>query len=84
MKDTEGVFMHHLILGIFCSFVLFFSWIASSIFSLYSNIHLLCKACSQKEAVGVLALSGSVCSFAFLNPKEPISQAVADIKVYNR
>ncbi|XP_034200511.1 protein odr-4 homolog isoform X2 [Prunus dulcis] len=38
------------------------------------------EACSQKEAVGVLALSGSVCSFAFLNPKEPISQAVADIK----
>ncbi|TQD74284.1 hypothetical protein C1H46_040190 [Malus baccata] len=38
------------------------------------------EACSQKDTVGVVDFSGSVCSFAFLNPKEPISQAVADIK----
>ena len=41
------------------------------------------KACSQKEVVGILVFSGSVCSFACLNPKEPISQALADIKVLN-
>jgi hypothetical protein len=41
------------------------------------------KACSQKDVLGVLAFNGSVCSFAYLNPKEPISQAVSDIKVFN-
>lgn len=38
------------------------------------------EACSQKEVVGILVFSGSVFSFACLNPKEPISQALADIK----
>ncbi|KAF5740121.1 protein odr-4 isoform X1 [Tripterygium wilfordii] len=38
------------------------------------------EACSQKDVVGVLVFSGSVCSFACLNAKEPVSQAVADIK----
>ncbi|KAM1465666.1 hypothetical protein COP1_044309 [Malus domestica] len=38
------------------------------------------EACSQKDTAGILDFSGSVCSFAYLNPKEPISQAVADIK----
>ncbi|KAK7311725.1 hypothetical protein RJT34_10036 [Clitoria ternatea] len=38
------------------------------------------EACSQKDVVGVLSLSGSICSFAYLNSKEPISQAVTDIK----
>ncbi|KAK9930110.1 hypothetical protein M0R45_027166 [Rubus argutus] len=38
------------------------------------------EACSQKDTVGVLAFSGSVCSFAYLNLREPISQAVTDIK----
>lgn len=40
-------------------------------------------ACSQKDVVGVLMFNGSVCSFAYLNSKEPVSQAVADIKVFN-
>ncbi|OAY51094.1 protein odr-4 homolog isoform X2 [Manihot esculenta] len=38
------------------------------------------EACSQKDVVGVLMFNGSVCSFAYLNSKEPVSQAVADIK----
>ncbi|KAM7469020.1 hypothetical protein LguiA_007203 [Lonicera macranthoides] len=39
------------------------------------------EVCSQKEVVvGVLSFSGSVCSFAYLNSKEPISQALADLK----
>ncbi|KAA8538220.1 hypothetical protein F0562_027957 [Nyssa sinensis] len=38
------------------------------------------EACSQKEVVSAIVLSGSVCSFAYLNSKEPISQALADIK----
>ncbi|KAH9756059.1 Oxidoreductase zinc-binding dehydrogenase family protein [Citrus sinensis] len=38
------------------------------------------EACSQKDVVGLLILSGSVCSFAFLTPKEPISQAFSEIK----
>lgn len=46
-------------------------------------LSIFCKACSQKEVVGILVFSGSVCSFACLNPKEPISQALADIKVLN-
>ncbi|PON59630.1 ODR-4-like [Parasponia andersonii] len=38
------------------------------------------EACSQKEVIGAIVFSGSVCSFAYINSKEPISQAVADIK----
>nr|XP_011464765.1 PREDICTED: protein odr-4 homolog isoform X2 [Fragaria vesca subsp. vesca] len=38
------------------------------------------EVCSQKDALGVLAFSGSVSSFAYLNHRESISQAVADIK----
>ncbi|KAI8548492.1 hypothetical protein RHMOL_Rhmol07G0277600 [Rhododendron molle] len=38
------------------------------------------EACSQKEVVGVLVFGGSVCSFAYSNSKEPLSQALADIK----
>ncbi|XP_022768519.1 protein odr-4 homolog [Durio zibethinus] len=38
------------------------------------------EACSQKDVIGVVKFSGSVCSFSFLNSKEPISQAVTDIK----
>ncbi|KAE9458828.1 hypothetical protein C3L33_09271, partial [Rhododendron williamsianum] len=38
------------------------------------------EACSQKEVVGVLVFSGSVCSFAYSNSKEPLSQALANIK----
>ncbi|XVF36540.1 hypothetical protein REPUB_Repub19eG0066500 [Reevesia pubescens] len=37
-------------------------------------------ACSQKDVIGVVSFTGSVCSFSFLNSKEPISQAVIDIK----
>ncbi|XWS25421.1 hypothetical protein CRYUN_Cryun27aG0066900 [Craigia yunnanensis] len=35
----------------------------------------------QKEVIGIVNFTGSICSFSFLNSKEPISQAVADIKV---
>uniref|UniRef100_A0A2N9F685 Protein odr-4 homolog n=1 Tax=Fagus sylvatica TaxID=28930 RepID=A0A2N9F685_FAGSY len=38
------------------------------------------EACSRKDVLGVLVFKGSVCSFAYLNSKEPISQAVTDIK----
>lgn len=38
------------------------------------------EACSQKEVFGVVLFSGSVCSLAYLNSKEPVSQALADIK----
>ncbi|XP_030501706.1 uncharacterized protein LOC115716925 [Cannabis sativa] len=38
------------------------------------------EACSQKEVIGVIVFSGSVCSFGYINSKEPISQVVADIK----
>ncbi|XP_052190084.1 uncharacterized protein LOC127799886 [Diospyros lotus] len=38
------------------------------------------EACSEKEVVGVLAFSGSVCSFAYSNSREPVSQALADLK----
>lgn len=38
------------------------------------------EARSQKDIVGIVVLSGSVCSFAHLNSKEPISHAIADIK----
>ncbi|XP_027092185.2 uncharacterized protein [Coffea arabica] len=34
----------------------------------------------QTEVVGVLVFHGSVCSFAYLNPKEPMSQALNEIK----
>ncbi|KAJ7958880.1 protein odr-4-like [Quillaja saponaria] len=37
-------------------------------------------ACSQKDVLGVLSFTGSICSFAYLNSREPISQAVTDIK----
>ncbi|KAE9603812.1 hypothetical protein Lal_00002283 [Lupinus albus] len=38
------------------------------------------EACRQGDAVGILSFGGLICSFAYLNSKEPISQAVADIK----
>ncbi|XP_042046800.1 protein odr-4 homolog [Salvia splendens] len=38
------------------------------------------EACSQKEVLGVLLLRGSVCSLSYLNSKEPVSQALVDIK----
>lgn len=40
-----------------------------------------CKASSLNEVAGILLFSGSVSSYAFLNSKEPMSQAVSDIKV---
>lgn len=88
MKDTyaEGVlaipfpppffFLPILAMPFFVMFPLFY---------IMSNYLFMCcsKACSQKDVLGVLAFNGSVCSFAYLNPKEPISQAVSDIKVFN-
>lgn len=41
----------------------------------------ICEASNQKDIVGILIYSGTVCSYSYLNSKEPISQAVADIKV---
>ncbi|KAL6572528.1 hypothetical protein OROMI_013486 [Orobanche minor] len=38
------------------------------------------KACSQKEVLGILHFRGSVYSHAYLNSKEPVSQALVDIK----
>ncbi|GAB4852481.1 hypothetical protein Ancab_016695 [Ancistrocladus abbreviatus] len=38
------------------------------------------EASSQKEIVGVLFLTGSVCSYAYLNSKETISQVLDEIK----
>ncbi|KAL3845749.1 hypothetical protein ACJIZ3_003152 [Penstemon smallii] len=38
------------------------------------------EACNQKEVLGILLFSGSVCSLAYLNSKEPISQSLVDIK----
>ncbi|WVZ19620.1 hypothetical protein V8G54_006942 [Vigna mungo] len=34
----------------------------------------------EGDVVGLLSFSGLICSFAYLNSKEPISQAVTDIK----
>ncbi|KAG5048640.1 hypothetical protein JHK85_009743 [Glycine max] len=38
------------------------------------------EACSQGDVVGILSFSGLICSFAYLNSKEPNSQAITDIK----
>ncbi|KAG5117495.1 hypothetical protein JHK84_043608 [Glycine max] len=38
------------------------------------------EACSQGDVVGILLFSGLTDSFAYLNSKEPISQAVTDKK----
>ncbi|KAI3465177.1 hypothetical protein Pfo_021840 [Paulownia fortunei] len=38
------------------------------------------EACSQKEVLGVLLFRGSICSLAYLNSKEPVSQALVHIK----
>lgn len=38
------------------------------------------EACSQKEVIGLLVFSGSICSYAYSNSKEPVSQALTDIK----
>ncbi|XP_047327007.1 protein odr-4 homolog [Impatiens glandulifera] len=37
-------------------------------------------ACGNKEIDGLVVFSGSVCSFAYLNSKEPLSQALLNIK----
>lgn len=34
----------------------------------------------EKEVVGIIVFTGSLCSFAYSNSKEPISQALADLK----
>ncbi|KAH9602564.1 hypothetical protein KSS87_001042 [Heliosperma pusillum] len=38
------------------------------------------EASNQKEVVGALVFCGTVCSYSYLSSKEPVSQAVADIK----
>ncbi|MED6144844.1 hypothetical protein PIB30_019276 [Stylosanthes scabra] len=38
------------------------------------------EAFSQKDVIGILSFGGLICSFAYLNSKEPISQAITDIK----
>ncbi|KAL8223059.1 hypothetical protein R6Q57_020458 [Mikania cordata] len=38
------------------------------------------RAYNEEEVVGILVFAGSICSFAYSNIKEPISQALADIK----
>ncbi|KAI3754703.1 hypothetical protein L1987_54491 [Smallanthus sonchifolius] len=42
--------------------------------------HTSFQAYSEEEVVGILVFTGSICSFAYSNSKEPISQALADIK----
>ncbi|CAN4076314.1 unnamed protein product [Withania somnifera] len=38
------------------------------------------EVCSQKEVTGLLIFSGSICSYAYSNSKEPASQALTYIK----
>lgn len=38
------------------------------------------EACSGKEVFGLLVFSGSLSSISYLNPKEPVSQSLNDIK----
>ncbi|XP_044509991.1 protein odr-4 homolog isoform X1 [Mangifera indica] len=38
------------------------------------------KASNQKDVVGLLVFNGSLSSFAYLNLKEPISEAISEIK----
>lgn len=38
------------------------------------------EAYSQRDVSGILSFGGAICSFAYLNSKEPISQVVTDIK----
>ncbi|GAU14322.1 hypothetical protein TSUD_308820 [Trifolium subterraneum] len=45
-----------------------------------SDAKSLIDAYSQRDVSGILSFSGTICSFAYLNSKEPISQAVTDIK----
>ncbi|KAI7730305.1 hypothetical protein M8C21_019898 [Ambrosia artemisiifolia] len=42
--------------------------------------HTSFRAYSKEDVVGILVFTGSICSFAYSNSKEPISQALADIK----
>ncbi|XP_076927312.1 uncharacterized protein LOC143590838 [Bidens hawaiensis] len=42
--------------------------------------HTSLQAYSENEVVGILVFSGLICSYAYSNSKEPISQALADIK----
>ncbi|KAK9689617.1 hypothetical protein RND81_09G071500 [Saponaria officinalis] len=38
------------------------------------------EASSQNEVVGILVFCGTICTYSYLSAKEPVSQAVADIK----
>ncbi|KAF6147372.1 hypothetical protein GIB67_003270 [Kingdonia uniflora] len=38
------------------------------------------EVCSQNEVVGAAIFSGCICSYSYLSPKEPLSQAIADMK----
>ncbi|EPS64297.1 hypothetical protein M569_10484 [Genlisea aurea] len=44
------------------------------------QVFVLFEACIQKRIFGVLHFRGSVCSLSYLNSKEPLSQALVDIK----
>lgn len=67
-----------------CWLTLFYLNVLSGAFpylNLSSYWNWFCTASSQKDVDGILVFRGSVCSFAYLNSKEPISQAVTEIKV---
>ncbi|KAL9230049.1 hypothetical protein vseg_005442 [Gypsophila vaccaria] len=38
------------------------------------------EASSQNDVVGVLVFCGTICTYSYLSSKEPVSQAVADLK----
>lgn len=38
------------------------------------------EACSLNEVAGLVVLTGSICATAYLGPREPISQAISDLK----
>lgn len=71
-KYLEGVFH----LAFMCNFASVHGSGSVSLLVLF-----FCEACSQKEVVGVLLFRGSVCSLSYLNSKEPVLQALIDVKV---
>ncbi|XP_064953807.1 uncharacterized protein LOC135606675 isoform X2 [Musa acuminata AAA Group] len=44
------------------------------------NKHISTEACSSEEVVGLVVFSGAICAFAYMGPREPILQAISDLK----
>jgi hypothetical protein len=47
----------------------------------FNHLNVSLEESSSEDVAGLVLLTGSVCASAYLVPREPIAQAISDIKV---